>query len=139
MTRAGFGDSEHGATPTFYAAPAVPRTAPVGTATRPLPLIIDSDPGIDDALAIGLAVASPELFLLAVTTVGGNADVRHCTDNALRLLHAFGRGDIPVAEGADGPLTGSLVRATEIHGEGGIGRTELPSSPAAVHGEGAVE
>ena len=139
MTRAGFGDSEHGATPTFYAAPSLPRTAPVGTAKRPLPLIIDSDPGIDDALAIGLAVASPELFLLAVTTVGGNADVRHCTDNALRLLHAFGRSDIPVAEGADGPLTGSLVRATEIHGEGGIGRTELPPSPAAVHGEGAVE
>ncbi len=126
------------ATPTFFPAPAVPRTAPIGTAVRPLPLIIDSDPGLDDALAIGLAVARPELFLLAVTTVGGNADVRHCTENALRLLHLFGRSDIPVGEGADGALTGAAVRGTEIHGEGGIGRTVLPASPAAPYPEGAV-
>ncbi|MEO8470427.1 MAG: nucleoside hydrolase [Chloroflexota bacterium] len=135
---AGFGDHETGALPTFFAAPPVARTAPVGTIGRPLPLIIDSDPGLDDALAIGLAVARPELFLLAVTTVGGNADVRHCTENALRLLHAFGRSDIPVAEGAPGPLTGEVVRATEVHGEGGIGRTMLPPSPAGVHPDGAV-
>ena len=78
----------------------------VGTVEQPLPLIIDSDPGLDDALAIGLAVARPELDLLAVTTVGGNADVRHCTENALRLLHVYGRDDVPVAEGAAGPLVG---------------------------------
>ena len=138
MARSGFGDFEHGALPTFYAAPPVPRTAPIGTAARPLPLIIDSDPGLDDALAIGLAIARPELFLLAVTTVGGNADVRHCTENALRLLHAFGRSDIPVAEGAAGPLTGEVVRATAIHGEGGIGRTSLPPSPVGVYPDGAV-
>ncbi len=107
------------------------RTAPFGTPERPLPLIIDSDPGLDDALAIGLAVARPELDLLAVTTVGGNADVTHCTENALRLLHAFGRADIPVGEGAAGPLVGSIVRATEVHGEGGIGTTPLDPSPAA--------
>jgi len=139
MGRAGFGDAEHGAFPTFYANPAVPRTAPVGTPERPLPLIIDSDPGLDDALAIGVAVARPELNLLAVTTVAGNADVRHCTENALRLLHAYGRGDIPVAEGAAGPLTGDVVRATAIHGESGIGRTVLPPSPAGAHPAGAVE
>ena len=138
-TVTGFSDLEHGARPNFFAAQPVPRTAPVGTVGRPLPLIIDSDPGLDDALAIGLAVARPELFLLAVTTVGGNADVRHCTENALRLLHAFGRSDIPVAEGAPGPLTGDVVRATAIHGEGGIGRTVLPASPARVHPDGAVE
>jgi pyrimidine-specific ribonucleoside hydrolase len=138
MGRAGFGDPEHGALPTFYAAPPIPRTAPLGTPARPLPLIIDSDPGLDDALAIGLAVARPELKLLAVTTVGGNADVRHCTENALRLLHAYGRSDVPVAEGADGPLTGEIVRATAIHGEGGIGRTLLPASPAGAHPDGAV-
>ena len=63
------------ARPTFYGAAATPRTAPFGTVDHPLPLIIDSDPGLDDALAIGLAVARPELDLLAVTTVGGNADV----------------------------------------------------------------
>ncbi len=138
MARSGYGDFENGAVPTFYAAPPIPRTAPLGTVARPLPLIIDSDPGLDDALAIGLAIARPEIFLLAVTTVGGNADVRHCTENALRLLHAFGRSDIPVAEGAAGPLTGEVVRATAIHGEGGIGRTVLPSSPVGVHPDGAV-
>src|SRR5215210_3033213 len=113
------------AAPTFFPAPAVARTAPVGTVEKPLPLIIDSDPGLDDALAIGLAVARPELNLLAVTTVGGNADVRHCTTNALRLLDLYGAGYVPVAEGAAAALFGDVVRATEIHGEAGIGRTVL--------------
>jgi pyrimidine-specific ribonucleoside hydrolase len=125
--------------PTFIPVPAVPRSAPVGTPERPLPLIIDSDPGLDDALAIGLAIARPELDLLAVTTVGGNADVRHCTENALRLLAAYGRPDIPVAEGAAGAILGDVVRATEVHGEGGIGRTVLPASPASVSELGAVD
>ncbi len=124
--------------PTASPVAATPRRAPFGTTDHPLPLIIDSDPGLDDALAIGLALARPELEVLAVTTVGGNADVRHCTENALRLLHAFGRSDIPVAEGSAGPLTGAVVRATAIHGEGGIGRTVLPPSPAAARPEGAV-
>ncbi len=127
------------AAPTFFPAPAVARTAPLGTAGKPLPLIIDSDPGLDDALAIGLAVARPELDLLAVTTVGGNADVRHCTANALRLLHLYGAGDVPVAEGSAGALFGSIVRATEIHGEGGIGDTVLPEAPAGARPEGAVD
>src|SRR3954469_16994997 len=103
------------AAPTFFPAPAVRRTAPVGTVEHPLPLIIDSDPGLDDALAIGLAVARPEVDLLALTTVGGNADVRHRTTNALRLLELYGRPDIPVAEGSAGALFGQIVRATEIH------------------------
>lgn len=127
------------ATPTFYPAPAVPRSAPLGTVEKPLPLIIDSDPGLDDALAIGLAVARPEINLLAVTTVGGNADVRHCTTNALRLLNLYGASDVPVAEGSAGALFGSIVRATEIHGEAGIGDTVLPPSPVEARAEGAVD
>ena len=127
------------AVPTFFGAEAAPRSAPVGTAEKPLPLIIDSDPGLDDALAIGLALARPELQVLAVTTVGGNADVRHCTENALRLLHAYGRPDVPVAEGAAGPIVGTVVRATEVHGEGGIGTTQLPPATATARPEGAVE
>ena len=127
------------ARPTFFPAPAVPRTAPLGTVEKPLPLIIDSDPGLDDALAIGLAVARPELDLLAVTTVGGNVDVRHCTENALRLLHLFGAGDVPVAEGSAGALFGPVVRAAEIHGEGGIGKTILPEASAEARAEGAVD
>lgn len=126
------------AVPTFHRAGAASRAAPVGTADRPLPLIIDSDPGLDDALAIGLAAASPELDLLAVTTVGGNADVGRCTENALRLLHAFGRDDVPVAEGAAGALLGSVVRATEVHGESGIGNTVLDPAPGRARPEGAV-
>jgi inosine-uridine nucleoside N-ribohydrolase len=127
------------ASPTFFPAPAVPRSAPLGTREHPLPLIIDSDPGLDDALAIGLAVARPELDLLAVTTVGGNADVRHCTTNALRLLELYGAGDVPVGEGAAMGLFGDVVRATEIHGEAGIGRTILPPSAAQARPEGAVD
>ena len=127
------------AVPTFFGAEAAPRSAPVGTPEHPLPLIIDSDPGLDDALAIGLALARPELRVLAVTTVGGNADVRHCTENALRLLHAYGRDDIPVAEGAAASIVGEVVRATEVHGEGGIGTTQLPPATATPHPDGAVE
>ena len=127
------------AVPTYFGTEAAPRSAPVGSVERPLPLIIDSDPGLDDALAIGLALARPELDVLAVTTVGGNADVRHCTENALRLLHAYGRDDVPVAEGAAGPIVGNVVRATEVHGEGGIGTTQLPPATAAARPEGAIE
>lgn len=125
--------------PTFFPAPAVVRTAPVGSAGQPLPLIIDTDPGLDDALAIGLAVARPELNLLAVTTVGGNTGVRHCTENALRLLDLYGAPDVPVAEGADRALVGATVRAPEIHGAGGIGSTVLSPSPNTARPEGAVE
>ena len=138
MSRTRFGDEDSGARPTFYATPATPRSAPCGTEERPLPLILDTDPGLDDALAIGLAVARPELELLAVTTVGGNADVRHCTENALRLLHAYGRNDIPVGEGAAGALLGDVIRAPEIHGESGIGNVVLPPSPVGPRPEGAV-
>lgn len=127
------------AVPTWFPAPAILRTAPVGTKEKPLPLIIDSDPGLDDALAIGLACARPELDLLAVTTVGGNADVRNCTENALRLLHRYGRDDVPVAEGAAGAILGDVVRAPEIHGESGIGNTVLDASPNAALAAGAVE
>ncbi len=138
---AGFNAEDAGtprAVPAFHAAPASDRTAPFGTLERPLPLIIDSDPGLDDALAIGLACASPELRLLAVTTVGGNADVSHCTENALRLLHAYGRDDVPVAEGAAGALLGDIVRATDVHGVSGVGNTTLPETTTAPRPEGAV-
>ena len=102
--------------PTFHHAALTPRTAPFGTVAKPLSLIIDSDPGLDDALAIACAVVRPEINLLAVTSVGGNADVHHCTENALRLLHLYGADDVLVAEGAVGPLAGPLERATEVHG-----------------------
>ncbi|MEI7744535.1 MAG: nucleoside hydrolase [Chloroflexota bacterium] len=138
---AGYNVEEWGpvhAVPTYHKAGAGERTAPCGTVEHPIPLIIDSDPGLDDALAIGLACASPEIRLLAVTTVGGNADVTRCTENALRLLHLYGRDDVPVAEGAAGAILGDIVRATEVHGESGIGTTVLPPAVNAALPEGAV-
>jgi inosine-uridine nucleoside N-ribohydrolase len=127
------------ATPAFAPVEASPRSAPLGTTTKRLPLIIDGDPGLDDALAIGIAVSRPEIELLAVTTVGGNTDVNNCTQNALRLLHAFGRDDVPVAQGAASPLHGSPVRAATVHGVTGIGNTQLPPATASARPEGAVE
>ena len=124
--------------PTFYAAKLSPRRAPIGTVASPLPIILDTDPGLDDALAIAVAVARPELKLLGVTSVGGNADVHHCTENARRLLHLYGADDVPVAEGAAGPLSGPLERATEIHGESGLGSTRLPEATRPLERDGAV-
>ena len=69
-----------------------------------IPIILDCDPGHDDALAIVLALARPELRLLAITTVAGNAPLDRTTRNALRVLTLLGRTDVPVAAGADRPL-----------------------------------
>ena len=86
-------------------------------------VIIDTDPGIDDVAALLLAFASPELEIVAVTTVYGNASVDTCTDNALRLLNAAGLGGIPVYKGSGKPLLRSPNEgwASHIHGSDGIG------------------
>src|SRR5215208_5238531 len=70
----------------------------------PIPLVIDTDPGIDDALAILLALASPEVDLRLVTTVHGNVELEQTTENALRVLHLAGRSDVAVAAGARASL-----------------------------------
>jgi inosine-uridine nucleoside N-ribohydrolase len=67
---------------------------------NPRPIILDCDPGHDDALAITLALARPELELLGITTVGGNSPLANTTRNALRVLALLGRNDVPVAAGA---------------------------------------
>ena len=76
----------------------------MSTAQQPSPIIIDTDPGVDDAMAIFYALASPELEVVGLTTVFGNAHVEVCTANALRILDVAGRPDIPVAHGAARPL-----------------------------------
>lgn len=93
------------------------------------PVLIDCDPGTDDALAIFLALDCPELEVLGLTTVGGNASLADTTRNALALLQICGRGDLPVWRGAARPLTGRFTYAYEFHGEGGMG-VRLPE-PAA--------
>ncbi|MGY1826672.1 nucleoside hydrolase [Blastococcus sp. SYSU DS0541] len=103
------------------------------------PLVIDTDPGIDDALAILLALASPEVDLQLVTTVHGNVELAQVTENALRVLHLAGRSDVPVAAGARASLVHPQPeRAGHVHGHGGLGGVELASSPAAVDPRPAV-
>jgi pyrimidine-specific ribonucleoside hydrolase len=103
------------------------------------PLVIDTDPGIDDALAILLALASPEVDLRLVTTVHGNVDLAQTTDNALRVLHLAGRSDVPVAAGAATSLVvPPAERAGHVHGAAGLGGVVLPASPADVDPRPAV-
>ena len=83
-------------------------------------VIIDTDPGTDDGLAIMMALNSPDVEVLALTTVGGNASLAHTTRNALRLLEYMGRADIPVSRGASRPLKGRFGYAYQFHGPGGL-------------------
>ncbi|MGY1696873.1 MULTISPECIES: nucleoside hydrolase [unclassified Geodermatophilus] len=108
-------------------------------APRPRPLVIDTDPGIDDALAILLALASPEVDLRLVTTTHGNVELAQTTDNALRVLHLAGRSDVPVAAGAAESLVyPQPERAGHVHGQTGLGGAQLAPSPAAVDPRPAV-
>ena len=100
------------------------------------PIILDCDPGHDDAIALLLALGSPELELLGVTTTYGNQTLEKTTANALRVLELAGRADIGVAAGADGPLAGELVVAADAHGETGLDGVDLPPpsrAPVAGH------
>ena len=94
------------------------------------PIVIDCDPGHDDAMALLLALASPELELIGVTTVAGNQTLDKTTRNALVTLEIAARSDIPVAAGADAPLRRKLRTAAHVHGETGLDGPELPE-PAA--------
>ena len=82
--------------------------------------IIDTDPGADDVLALIMALNSPELEILGLTTVEGNARLEHTTANALRLLEYMGRTEIPVYVGSSTPLEGEFHHAYEVHGEEGL-------------------
>ena len=99
------------------------------TASQPRRVILDSDPGIDDAMAILLAVQSPELRIEAITVVSGNVLVNQGVENALKLVELAGRTDIPVARGEKYPLRKKLITAPIVHGKNGLGETELPSRP----------
>lgn len=83
-------------------------------------IILDCDPGHDDALAILLAYAAPELDLLAITTVGGNQTLEKCTLNARRICSVAGITDVPIAAGADRPLRGDLHIGEYVHGASGL-------------------
>ncbi len=90
------------------------------------PILVDCDPGHDDAIAILLALASPEVELRAITTVAGNQTVDKTTRNALKVLELAGRADVPVAAGAEAPLRRPLRTAAHVHGESGLDGPDLP-------------
>jgi inosine-uridine nucleoside N-ribohydrolase len=90
------------------------------------PILLDCDPGHDDAIALLLALASPELELLGVTTVAGNQTLAKTTANAIRVLDFVGRDDVPVAAGAPAPLVRKPYVAAYVHGESGLDGPDLP-------------
>ncbi len=92
-----------------------------------LPIVLDCDPGHDDAIALLLALGSPELEVLGVTTTYGNQTLEKTTANALRVLELAGRTDVPVAAGAAEPLERELVVAAHVHGESGLDGPTLPA------------
>jgi purine nucleosidase len=97
------------------------------TEGNPTRLLIDTDPGVDDSMAILLAFASPEVQIEGLSTVFGNVDVDQTTQNALRLVELAGRPDIPVARGAEKPLMRQFTgKGWEVHGRNGLGGAEFP-------------
>ena len=105
---------------------------------QPIQLIIDTDPGVDDAIAILMAMASSEIEILGLTTVGGNVPLARATRNALSLLQAASRSDIPVAKGASRPLRGKFAYAPHFHGPGGLSQ-RLPDPANGPVEDGAVK
>jgi len=87
----------------------------------PRKIIIDTDPGQDDAFAILFALGSPaELDVVAITTVGGNVPLMRTSENALKVVELAGRADIPVYAGCPGPMVRKLITAEYVHGETGL-------------------
>jgi inosine-uridine nucleoside N-ribohydrolase len=106
----------------------------------PKPVILDVDPGHDDAVALMLACGHPGLDLLAVTTVAGNVSLEKTTRNALRVLSLVGCTDVPVGAGASEPLARPLHTAEDIHGKSGLdGPEEIPEATFEPDERGAVE
>jgi inosine-uridine nucleoside N-ribohydrolase len=105
----------------------------------PTPIILDVDPGHDDAVAIMLACGAPDIELLGVTTVAGNAPLEKTTRNALRVLSLVGRPGVPVAAGAAAPLVRPLRTSEDIHGESGLEGSEIPDASFGPTERGATE
>jgi purine nucleosidase len=105
----------------------------------PRPVILDCDPGHDDAMAILLAAGNPAIDLLAITTVAGNQTLEKTTRNAQRICTVAGIGDVPIAAGCDRPLRGELVTAGDVHGESGLDGPAFGEPTVAVDRRHAVE
>lgn len=102
-------------------------------------IILDCDPGHDDAIAMMLAYGNPEIDLLAVTTVGGNQTLEKVTYNAQSVSTMIGMSDVPIAAGATRPLIQEVEVAEEIHGESGLDGPELPKPTVSLSDRHAVD
>lgn len=109
------------------------------SAATPVPVLLDCDPGHDDAVAILLALGSPDIRLLGITSCFGNCAVEDATRNAQRVLALVGREDVPVAVGAAGPMRGELALGNYVHGVSGLDGPELPEPTVAPIEETAVQ
>ena len=105
----------------------------------PKKILLDCDPGLDDALALLLAHGDPDIELVAVTTVGGNVGLSRTTRNALALREYLHFETVPVAAGAGKPLSGETREASHVHGESGLGSAVLPEPVRAADERHAVE
>lgn len=92
-------------------------------------IIIDCDPGIDDALALILALSNSDLNILGIVTVAGNLPIQTTTHNVLRILTLMDRLDVPVISGYGKALKRTAVSASEVHGADGLGHVNLKASP----------
>ena len=104
----------------------------------PKKILLDCDPGLDDALALLLAHGDPNIELVGVTTVGGNVGLPQTTRNALALREYLHFEKVPVAAGSSHPLSGETRSASHVHGESGLGSTVLPEPTLAVDDRHAV-
>jgi inosine-uridine nucleoside N-ribohydrolase len=104
-----------------------------------VPVILDCDPGHDDAIALLLALASPEVELLGVTTTYGNQTLEKTTANTIRVLELVGRSEVPVAAGAERPLVRELAVAAHVHGESGLDGPALPAASGSPVSGDAIE
>lgn len=107
--------------------------------SEPTAIILDCDPGVDDAVAILLAAGHPGVDVLAVTTVGGNQSLAKVTANALAITHLAGLDDTVVAAGCDAPLLSEPHYAAHVHGESGIGDVAVPPGEHALDPRHAVD
>lgn len=96
------------------------------------PLILDCDPGVDDAMAIALLLGSDSVELVGITTVAGNVPLETTTANALRLTEFFGFPEVPVVAGAAHPLIRQSVSAAYVHGVDGLGGAPVPAASRAL-------
>jgi purine nucleosidase len=107
--------------------------------SKPLPIIIDTDPGQDDAVAIMLALASPEFEVLGITAVAGNVPLALTELNARKICELSGRPDIKVYAGAIRPMVRNLVTAEEVHGKTGLDGPVLPDPTMPLQQQHAVD